>query len=238
LNAFLEPTRRGRHLGVVASIVAGVLVVVAALVWIGVRSADTSRPAAGGTEAIPSEATSLADGRLKLIKGAESIDGVSVGYPHSTAGAVSAAAEYLAQICSTLDPDRARQIARVTADPSFVNADAYFANAPINTRRRLGLPTTGPVPLGASVVLGPAAYQIRAASANSMIVLILGYLTTQTATTGVNDQIGVFPVEIHWAAGDWKLIKPGVSTQADYSSLSAKPGSPDADAKGWLELTP
>src|SRR5579863_9278862 len=43
-------------------------------------------------------------GPMQLLQGQDLVNGVYAGYPHSTRGAVSAAAEYLTQIGSTLDP--------------------------------------------------------------------------------------------------------------------------------------
>jgi len=41
---------------------------------------------------------------MQLLQDQDLINDVYAGYPHSTRGAVSAAADYLTQIGSTLDP--------------------------------------------------------------------------------------------------------------------------------------
>ncbi|MEU9889989.1 hypothetical protein AB0M95_13025 [Sphaerisporangium sp. NPDC051017] len=172
---------------------------------------------------------------LQLLPGTRMVHEVSVGYPHSTLGAVSAAVQYWGQIASTLDPARAAQIGTVIADPAWTTAAAELSKGPINTRRRLGLPTSGPAPDGASVLLTPMAYQIRQITTDSVTVLLLGYLQTTLPGQEPQNRIGVFPLRMHWAAGDWKVPAPTLS--ADYSGLQAAPGSPEAAALGWLPLT-
>ncbi|WP_424534429.1 hypothetical protein ACOZ38_29580 [Sphaerisporangium viridialbum] len=171
---------------------------------------------------------------LRLSPGTRMVHEVSVGYPHSMLGAVSAAVQYWGQTAATLDPARAAQIADVIADPAWKSAVAELSKGPINTRKRLGLPTSGPAPVGASVMLTPVAYQIRQIQADSVTVLLLGYLQTTTPGQEPQNRIGVFPLQMHWAAGDWKVPAPTLS--ADYSGLQAMPGSKEAAAMGWLPL--
>jgi hypothetical protein len=154
------------------------------------------------------------------------------------AGAVSAATEYMTQMGSTLDPNRARALAHIIAAPSLANAGDYFAQGPINSRKWLGLPATGPTPAGASIVFGAAAYQLRASATDAVVVLLLGYLTTTTATSPPASHVGVFPMAMQWASGDWKVPDQSAVEHTDYSSLAADPDSADARAKGWLVLTP
>ncbi|MFG1878036.1 hypothetical protein ACGFIV_24595 [Sphaerisporangium sp. NPDC049003] len=171
---------------------------------------------------------------LQLLPGTRMVHEVSVGYPHSMLGAVSAAVQYWGQIASTLDPVRASQIGSVVADPAWPNAVAELSEGPINSRERLGLPTSGPVPDGASMLLTPVAYQIRQIRTDSVTVLLLGYLQITLPDQESKNRIGVFPLQMHWAAGDWKMPAPTLS--ADYSGLEAMPGSEEAAAMGWQPL--
>ncbi|MEV6986483.1 hypothetical protein AB0M95_35215 [Sphaerisporangium sp. NPDC051017] len=171
---------------------------------------------------------------LQLLPGTRLVHDVSVGYPHSTLGAVSAAVQYWGQIASTLDPARAAQIGTVIADPAWTTAAVELSKGPINTRKRLGLPTSGPAPDGASVLLTPMAYQIQQITADSVTVLLLGYYQITLPGQEPENRIGVFPLQMHWAAGDWKMPVPTLS--ADYSGLEAMPGSDVAAAMGWLPL--
>ncbi|GHJ45920.1 hypothetical protein Cs7R123_32620 [Catellatospora sp. TT07R-123] len=234
-NSFLE-TGRTRRTGPILIIIAALAVIAIAVTTIVIVVANTSpdpkpEPSVQPTLSVPT-------GPLTLIKGSYTVDGVSVGYPHTVAGAVSAAAEYATQIGSTLDPDRARMIAGAIADPSFENARDYFAQGPVNSRQRLSLPLAGPIPANASLTLGPAAYQLRSPSEDAVVVLILGYLSMVGSDGKLISKIGVFPMEMHWANSDWKALKPGTTKATDFSSLATTPGSSEAAAKGWLELRP
>jgi hypothetical protein len=170
-----------------------------------------------------------------VVQGRELVNGVSLGYPHSTQGAVSAADEFMTQIGSTLYPDRAAAILRMTADPSYTAAPQQAAQGAVGDRKFLGLPTAGPVPDGASVVLEPAEYQVRAVNADQVTVLLLADYVITLPGQGTQARIGVYPMPMHWAQGDWKILTPGTTS---YSGLAVEPGSPQAAADGWQELSP
>lgn len=171
---------------------------------------------------------------LTLVQGREYVEAMYVGYPHSQAGAVSAAAEYWTELGSTLDPDRAAAIARLAADPRWTQAAAYLAEGPVNTRKGMDIAASGPVPTGASVQLEPVEYQIRVLTSVSTTVLLLADYTTTSPDQGTATHIGVFPMQLVWTAGDWKIAEP--SDQETYSGLAAVPGSAQAAAYGWQEL--
>ncbi len=199
---------------------------------------NTRSPAADplpGASASPTSAvTSPATGPLTLVRGSTLINGLYVGYPHSLTGAVSAAAEYWTQLGSTLDPDRAATVARLAANPTWATAPQTFAEGPTNTRKTLGLPTSGPVPAGASVQLEPVEYQVRSATTDGVTVLLLADYTTTTTVEGTTTHIGVFPLDMVWTAGDWKIAD---ANSQDDTNLAALPGSAQASANGWQEMT-
>ncbi|WP_194904789.1 hypothetical protein [Catenulispora rubra] len=170
------------------------------------------------------------------MRGANLVNGMYVGYPHTAVGAVSAAVEFWTQIGSTLDPDRAAAVGRLTADPAWTTAPADLAKGPIATRKALGLPASGQVPSGSSVVLSPVQYQVRSQGTDEDSVLLLCDYTTSTPDAGTQTRIGVFPITLHWAAADWKVTDTTADT-TDYSSLSATPGSAQATANGWQDFT-
>jgi hypothetical protein len=243
-SPFLARPRRALPLLVVGVI--GLLAFVA--VGVAVESAlsphkpENTRPPAAdplpGTSAsaasTPSAVGSPGSGPLALVQGNALINGLHVGYPHSLPGAVSAAVEYWTQLGSTLDSDRAATIARLAANPTWTSAPATFAEGPTNTRQTLGLATSGPVPTGASVQLEPVEYQVRDASANTVTVLLLSDYTTTTTAEGTTTHVGVFPLDLIWTAGDWKIAD---ANSQDDTSLAALPGSAQASADGWQEMT-
>jgi hypothetical protein len=122
---------------------------------------------------------------------------------------------------------------RMIADSSFADAPQQAAEGPVNARKYLGLPASGPAPAGASVQAEPMEYQTRDVAADSVTVLLLSDYVTTVPGQGTTTRIAVFPVVVRWAAGDWKVLQtPGT----DYSSLNAEPDSPQAASLGWQQL--
>jgi hypothetical protein len=148
-------------------------------------------------------------------------------------GAVSAADALASEVGSTLDPDRAATVMRMVADPSFANAPEQAASGVASDRTAFGLQASGPVPQGYGLELSPQEYQVRDVSADLVTVLLLSDIIATTPGQGTTTKIGVFPVALHWAQGDWKVL-PTPAT--DYSGLTAEPGSAQAASLGWQQL--
>jgi hypothetical protein len=191
-----------------------------------------SDPAAPATSAPPASLT----GPIQIIQGSQLVNGVYLGFPHSTQGAVSAAQEFMSQIGSTLDPDRAAAVLRLTADPTYPGGPQTFAHGTISERKDLGLPVTGQVPPAASVVLDPVEYQVREVTPGQVTVLLLADDLITLPTQGTQTRVGVYPLRMHWTEDDWKILAPAPRTS--YSTLSAVPGTPQAASDGWQEMTP
>jgi hypothetical protein len=187
------------------------------------------------TSASPAPAPALT-GPIQIIQGSQLVNGVYLGFPHTTQGAVSAAEEFMAQIGSTFDPDRVSAVLRLTADPSYPSGPQDFAQGAISERKQLGLPATGQLPSGASVVLDPVEYQVRAVTANQVTVLLLGDDVLTLPGQGTQTRVGVYPLRMHWTEDDWKILQP--DAHASYSHLSAVPGTAQAAGIGWQEMTP
>jgi hypothetical protein len=77
-------------------------------------------------------------------------------------------------------------------------------------------------------------YQVRDATTDNILVLLLTDSTFVNARGGMAQTTGVFPVQMRWAAGDWKLAAVGGGT--DYSGLAANPDTSAAAGQGWLAL--
>ncbi|MEV1013281.1 hypothetical protein AB0I89_22005 [Micromonospora sp. NPDC049801] len=240
MNDFIDPgPRRARWVVIACGALATLVAATGLIVWVlkpHRGDATTAMPGALAPTATGSS-TSVPSGPVQLGAGSQMVQGIAVGHPHSPAGAVTAGTEYLTQVLSNLDPDRARTIATVIADPSFADASDYLAEGAMNLRRTLGVSTIGPVPLGASLTFGPAAYQLRDATPDTTTVLVLGYLSTTAPGRQVASTIGVYPIRLHWAATDWKVLPPDPADATDYTSLAAPPGSVEAAARGWQEIT-
>ncbi|GLW53034.1 hypothetical protein [Kitasatospora phosalacinea] len=196
-------------------------------------------PAPGSVTGVePSGETAASDlaGPLQLIRGARLVNGISVGYPHSSVGAVSAAVEYWRQLGSTLEPDRAAAVARIVAVPNWSDAADTLAKGPVATRKALKVPTSGQLDPGTSVVLNPVEYQVRSVGPDSIQVLLLSTYTTSVPGAGMQTRMGVYPLDLVWSGDDWRVPAPSGTSTTDYTSLIAEPGSPQASAKGWNEL--
>lgn len=197
----------------------------------------SSSPASSPATPSPSQPTGgpSLTGPLQAVQGSQQINGVELGFPHSTVGAVSAAAADVTEIYSTLDPDRSAAVMRMIADPSFANGPQQAAQGSVNMRKYLGLPASGPVPAGVSVQAQPAEYQVRGVTADKATVLVLCYYTVTTPDQGTSTRPAVFPVSAHWAEGDWKVLA-GEGTFD--TRLEVEPDSPQAAALGWQQLEP
>jgi hypothetical protein len=194
---------------------------------------DTAAP--GGPSTAATGKGAALTGPLHVIQGTQLVNGVYLGFPHSTAGAVSAADEFATQVVSTLDPDRAAAVMRLTADLSFPDAPQKAADGAVNDRKALGIPATGPVPQGASFVLNPVEYQVEGVTPDEVTVLLLSDFITTTPGQGTVTRIGVFPMTMHWAQADWKVLP---TAPRDFTSVTAEPDSPQAASLGWQELQP
>jgi hypothetical protein len=191
---------------------------------------DSTAPPSATSEPAPTQA---AQGPVRVVQGTQLVNGVYLGFPHSTAGAVSAADEFSTQVVSTLDPDRAAAVMRLVADPSYADGPQQAAQGTVNDRKALGLPASGPVPPGFSFELVPVEYQAVTTSPDAVTVLLLSDFVTATQAQGTTTWIGVFPVALHWSTGDWKILP---APSRDYSGLAAEPGSPQAASLGWQDL--
>src|SRR5580700_8470042 len=104
----------------------------------GARSGPAPGAAGSGSPAL--------SGPLQVVQGRELVNGVYLGFPHSTAGAVSAADYVVGEVFSTLDPGRAAAVMRLTAAPSYASAPQQAAQGVISDREDLGITASGPVP--------------------------------------------------------------------------------------------
>jgi hypothetical protein len=246
-NAFLHPRRHRRTVLVLATAIAVLLASAAALIsTLGghtrtsaaapVPAPMTSAPAASAAPAQPASDSSPQTPVLELVRGRTRISAVSVGYPHTQAGAVSAGIEYITNLAS-LDPDREAAVGRLVADSSWALAGQQFAAGAITSRRAIGLSGTGEVPDGASIEVTPVSYQLRDVSADRVNVLLLSYFVTSTAQAGTVSRTILQNLPMHWDGLDWKLLKSTDAADTQYRSLLAGPGTAKAAGLGWRWIT-
>jgi hypothetical protein len=209
-----------------------------AAVTVPLLAAHRGHTGAAPVSPSPTPSTSpvpVPSGAVSLVQGARLADGIEVGYPHTPVGAVSAAAEYLDAVASTLDPDYAASVMRTAGDPANPALPANLAASTVKLRADLQLPTRGPLNPPTAFLTTAQMYQLRDVSADRVLVLLLASGTFINAHGGTARTTGVFPVRMHWSGGDWKLAAIGGSGQ-DYSSLAATPGTQSAASQGWLAM--
>jgi hypothetical protein len=174
---------------------------------------------------------------LRLATGSGWVNGIYTRYPRTSAGAVSAAVEFITELGSTLNPDRAATVARLTADSSYRSAAQDAASSVIAARRALGVPASGPLPDGTGAFLVPVMYQLPdggPASGSGRLTVLLLYNYTLTAQSGAAEHVGVTAVRLTWTPASWRMLTPPAH---DLAALLATPGTPEATAKGWEAMT-
>lgn len=238
-NDFLAPPHSGRRVGLVALIAVVVLAALVVVFLVGRSSGRSSAEVAqapvntDGRVASATASPEAGTGPLKLVTGSRAVSGVHVGYPHSAVGAVSAAVEYMAAYGSTLNASRAEAIATLVFDPSITNPKQKAAEMVDNALKSFGVSVAGTVPTGYAVDTAPVQYQLGSTSSDRIVVVLLADYT-ETIAGQISEKIGVFPLVMHWADGDWKLDE--FDTSRDWSELSATPGTTVATADGWLSF--
>jgi hypothetical protein len=172
---------------------------------------------------------------MSLVQGAHAADGIQVGFPHTIVGAVSAAAEYLDAAGSTLDPDYAASVMRVGGDPANTALPTNLAASIVKLRSDLQLRPDGPLNPPVTFQTTAQMYQLRNVGADDVLVLLLTDSTFINSHGGTAHTTGVFPMQMRWTAGDWKVEAIGRKGQ-DYSALAASPDTQAAANQGWSAL--
>jgi hypothetical protein len=194
-------------------------------------AASTAAPAPGpGPGVIP------AHGTLQLITGSHLVNGIYTDYPRSLAGAVSLAVEVVTEIGSTLEPDRAATIARLTASSGYQAAAQEAAVGALAARHAVGLRPAAAVPPGTAVLTVPVMYQVRDTSHSQLTVLLL-FEYTQVTSVGITDHTGVTAVRLGWTPDSWRLLPPAAGPGPASTALIATPGTAAAAAHGWKAMT-
>lgn len=187
-------------------------------------------PATPGPAAIPGHAA------LPLVTGSHLVNGIYTEYPRSVAGAVSLAVEVVTQLGSTLEPDRAATIARLTASPGYRAAAQDAAAGTVAARRAVGLGPGLSVPPGTAVTTVPVMYQLRDVSRDQLTVLLL-FDYTQITQAAIADHPGVTAVRLGWTAGSWRLLPPAAGPGPASTALVTTPGTAAATTLGWKAMT-
>ncbi|GAA2836455.1 hypothetical protein ACFQ0M_48615 [Kitasatospora aburaviensis] len=238
----LADTERRRRSAMRRLVVTGVVLAAAAvgtgavLLWgpgAGPTSTSTTAPAvAGSPAAAPPASTGPSTGVLPAPARVE--QGIPVGYPHTPAGAVSAAAHYT-EARDLLSPhlvaQQMRVMARHTAQDLGGLSGTGIADAR-DWRTRLGLDPDGGSDANSFIAVQVRGYQVEVANADQVDVWLLAVETPTVG--GIAHGRGTFVVAapVAWADGDWKLV----DRQLQKAPESAEPDSSDAVSKGWIPV--
>ncbi|MGW3184451.1 hypothetical protein ACWDD9_34800 [Kitasatospora sp. NPDC001119] len=193
--------------------------------------AGAAAPATASAAAVPPSASpSTVVDAVPLPAPARVEQGIPVGYPHTLAGAVSAAAHYT-EARDLLSPDAVPDQMMVMArkgEDFFKLTSLAIADAR-DWRRLLGLPEAGNSTGSDFIAFQVRAYQVESASADAVDVWLL---TTQTPTVGgIQHGTGVFAIAapMVWNGTDWRLT----AQEMRQFPVVAQPGTAQADAAGW-----
>lgn len=165
------------------------------------RQSGLGRPPAA--PAPPGGASTPTPDALRLPAPTRTTGGAETGYPHTAAGAVSAAVHYLSEMTS-LDPARAAQVAAAVTDPSWQGAAQQAAQLSQAMRRQLRLPATGAV-ANAYVEVEPMRFETRDAGPDRVDVWILADLSLVAPQVPAASAQQVLAAPLRWTGGDWKL---------------------------------
>lgn len=171
-------------------------------------------------------------GPLILPQPASSEQQIPTGFPHTTEGAISAAARY-AQTALGLDPDTARVLGGVAGAPSYLEAARDFAQAAASARQSLGLRPGEPT-AGAYLTFGAQAYRVSDAMPDRVRLAVLGRVEAAGPVTQGQGRSSYVATSytLVWAEGDWRIAGDGDPAP----SPVPKPRSPQAYQEGWRDL--
>lgn len=177
----------------------------------------------------------------RAVPGAHLVAGVPVGYPHTEAGAQSAAANYLTAYASDrmfTPAERHRIIAAIT-DPAQTaaltrTADRNFTGA----AGRLGLNPQGlPLEAGTTFVSRAVPVGVRTLGYSPALAVVSVWgtgivgLSGPSSTRPVMEAWSTTTVTLRWAAGDWRwssfaradgpVPAPGPATPTDQTGIAS-----------------
>jgi len=172
-------------------------------------------------------------GPLILPSATETEQGIPAGFPHSTEGAISAAANYT-EASVSLDETNARALAEVAAAPSYTDAVDDFVRAAAAARQQLGVGAGEGGDGGAYLVFQAQAYHVSDANPDRVVVAVLGRGEgAGPATVGQGRVVhSGTSYTMVWVDGDWHIAAPGEPLP---DSVPA-PRSPRAYQEGWRDL--
>ena len=209
------PRRPRRRLPFVAVGSVLVLLAVIAIVNQGHDSGDKPTAASSPTPAPgPSSTPSVAvTSPYTAGLANSSAGGVPVGYPHTTAGAEAAAANYVVAFNSAdmVHSSARDQLVNAIADPAIASTlQGQFDAAYAQIDTTYGLSASGAPPSGQTFVERAAPVGVSLVSTSGETATVSVWAVTLAGLAGVNSQHAVsedwvtVTVTLNWTHGDWK----------------------------------
>lgn len=162
-------------------------------------------------------------------------DSVPVGYPHTTPGAVSAAAHFVGA-WNMFDPAGVERTARVAAEPDYrLVISAYARRMAVEICAANGLPSTGATNGDSYDRFQARAYQLSAASRNKVTVWLLAD-ETESVQSKVSRHTEVRGAVMLWVAGDWRLGFDTFNGGLPAPPAPVRPDTVAARSQGWSPL--
>lgn len=237
----LAPRLRGPLIGL--GLVLALFAVIALVNHGGKSTAGNAAATQTGTPAVssaPTGTTGPVTAPYTAGQASDSADGVPVGYPHTTAGAEAAAANYVvafnsADMAHASDRDR---LVNAIADPAIASTlQGQFDAAYTQIDTTYGLTSAGNAPAGQTFVERAAPIGVTQVSYNGQSATVSVWVVTLAGLAGTNSQHAVsedwatVTVTLSWTHGDWKWFSfqsaegpaplGGLQTPAPGSTLQA-----------------
>lgn len=160
-------------------------------------------------------------------------NGVPVGYPHTTKGAVAAAARYLQSMNPLASPKKLDKY----VETSYVKRDQEkgkkeYRNMGRETRKTLDAPQKGPVPESFIATIDPKSYIVYPRSGGQVEVWILAKMDRARSGKPAETDTDAWPSIMEWSDGDWKETMKYASEKPKV----AEPNTTKAAEAGWKQL--
>lgn len=206
---------------------------------------SASHPAAAASSpAAPSGAvgpmTPAKGHKVHLVKPAGQKDGSSIGFPHSTFGAISAAVYHMEEYAFLDDIQARRQLEVTTANDSPDSIDQAVSDVR-KLRETVGLPPSGGTPAGLNISTDVDAVRITSITTDGNVVEV--WMHYSRYATLPNSQVDDNPLKdqtsdviLEWQDGDWKITtKPEYEKKRTFP-VAYDPNSSIAWQDGWWQV--
>ncbi|MFK4600511.1 hypothetical protein [Streptomyces pristinaespiralis] len=203
-------------------------------------SSATPAPSKSSDETEPKRFTPATGQKKRLVAPSGQKDGVSIGFPRTARGAVSAAV-YFWEEYAWLDDQKARQQLEVVTSPDAVGYIDDMISEVRTTREEAGLPPSGPAP--GQITFTTNVNAVRATSMDNTGNVVQVWMEYDRYGTPADGGADENPLKgemsdliVKWQDGQWKLTnEPRYWKQRSFP-VSYEPDSTHAWADLWQQV--